>query len=93
MFSKQAGDVSSVDVAVIGGLMQDSRSKSTDGLPLLSKIPYLGEAFSYKENKTKKSELVIFLKPIVVNKPSLKGNFARYKSFLEEPKKTSATVK
>lgn len=81
------------DVAVIGGLMQDSRSKSTDGLPLLSKIPYLGEAFSYKENKTKKSELVIFLKPIVVNKPSLKGNFARYKSFLEEPKKTSATVK
>jgi MSHA biogenesis protein MshL len=58
------------DVAVIGGLMQDNRSKNTDGLPGLSKLPYLGDAFSYKENKTKKSELVIFLKPIVVNEPS-----------------------
>ena len=78
--------VKSGDVAVIGGLMQDVRSESTDGLPGLAKLPFIGDAFSYKENKTKKSELVIFLKPIVVGRPSLKGDFASYKRFLEEPK-------
>jgi len=78
--------VKSGDVAVIGGLMQDNRSESTDGLPTLSKLPFIGDMFSYKNNKTSKSELVVFLKPVVVNKPSLKGDFASYKRFLEEPK-------
>ncbi|MEZ5525712.1 MAG: pilus (MSHA type) biogenesis protein MshL [Pseudomonadales bacterium] len=75
--------VNNGDVAVIGGLMQDNRSNSTDGVPRVSKLPYVGDLFSYKENKASKSELVIFLKPIVVDKPSLKGEFAQYKRFLE----------
>lgn len=75
--------VNNGDVAVIGGLMQDNRSNSTDGVPRVSKLPYVGDLFSYKENKASKSELVIFLKPIVVDKPSLNGEFAQYKHFLE----------
>lgn len=71
------------DVAVIGGLMQDNRSDSTDGVPGLSKTKYFSDFFSYKDNKASKSELVIFLKPIVVDKPSLSGEFAQYKRFLD----------
>jgi len=71
------------DVAVIGGLMQDTRSNSTDGVPGLSKMDYIGDLFSYKDNEISKSELVIFLKPIVAEKPSLDGKFAKYKRFLD----------
>lgn len=85
--------VKSGDVAVIGGLMQDNRSESTDGLPTLSKLPFIGDVFSYKNNKTSKSELVVFLKPVVVNSPSLKGGFASYRRFLEEPKAVNTSGK
>jgi general secretion pathway protein D len=76
--------IKSGDVAVIGGLMQDNRSNSTDGVPQVSKLPFVGDLFSYKNNKASKSELVIFLKPIVANKPSLGGEFAQYKRFIEK---------
>ena len=70
------------DVAVIGGLMQDSRKYSTDGIPGLSKIGGFGDLFSYKDNSVSKSELVIFLKPIVAEEPSLSGPFEKYQTFL-----------
>ncbi|PCI21540.1 MAG: type II and III secretion system protein, partial [Piscirickettsiaceae bacterium] len=79
--------VRSGDVAVIGGLMQDSRSKSTDGLPHLSKLPVIGDFFSYRDDKVSKSELVIFLKPIVAKLPTLEGKFASYKRFLNNSSK------
>ena len=78
------------DVAVIGGLMQDNRSDSTEGVPGLSKTRFIGDFFSYKDNKASKSELVIFLKPIVVDQPSLEGDFAHYKRFLDN---ASSSVK
>ena len=54
-------------VVVIGGLMQDmsdDRSASTVGL---GDIPLLGNLFKHKKNRGLKSELVILLRPIVVN--------------------------
>lgn len=75
------------DVAVIGGLMQDTRKYSTDGIPGLSKLAGFGDFFSYKDNAVSKSELVIFLKPIVAEEPSLNGQFAKYKTFLNRQDK------
>lgn len=78
------------DVAVIGGLMQDTRRNSTDGIPVLSKTKFFGDLFSYKDNEVSKSELVIFLKPIVADKPSLDGEFAKYQQFLAGKKSNAA---
>ncbi|MEW4981632.1 MAG: pilus (MSHA type) biogenesis protein MshL [Cycloclasticus sp.] len=75
--------VKSGDVAVIGGLMQDNHRYSTDGVPGLSKMNFIGDFFSYKDNSVSKSELVIFLKPMVAEKPTLNGQFAKYKRFLD----------
>lgn len=77
------------DVAVIGGLMQDTRRNSTDGIPGLSKTKFFGDLFSYKDNEVSKSELVIFLKPIVADKPSLDGEFAKYQRYLAAQKSNS----
>lgn len=74
--------VNSGDVAVIGGLMQDEVNNSKRGIPVLSKVPYLGSLFRYEDDKTNKTELVIFIKPIVVKDASLNGDLSHYKEYL-----------
>ena len=74
--------VSSGQVAVMGGLMQDSVNNLKDAIPGLSKIPLIGDAFSYRNETSAKSELVIFLRPIVLKEASLDGDFKSYRSFL-----------
>jgi len=54
-------------MVIIGGLMQDQNQKLKEGIPILKDIPLIGNAFRHTVEKTKKSELVILLRPIVVN--------------------------
>jgi MSHA biogenesis protein MshL len=54
-------------IVVIGGLMQNSSRDADAGVPGLSRLPGLGYLFKNKEKSGIKSELVILLKPIVVN--------------------------
>jgi general secretion pathway protein D len=72
------------DTAVIGGLMQDQIDKSTTGVPLLSSIPILGSLFRYQDDKYVKSELVIFIRPVVTQDASLTGDFKEYRKYLLE---------
>ncbi len=51
---------------VLGGLMQNERIKSIDGIPGLAKIPGIGSLFSYTKDELKKTELVIFLRPTII---------------------------
>lgn len=70
------------ETAVIGGLMQDQINKENRGVPVLSSIPVLGAMFSYTEEKYIKSELVIFIRPVVIEDASLEGDLASYKKYL-----------
>lgn len=76
--------VNDSDTAVIGGLMQDQINKENRGVPILSSIPLLGALFSYTEEKFIKSELVIFIRPVVIEHASLDGDLADYKQYLLE---------
>lgn len=73
--------VSSGDIAVLGGLMQDSVSNQIDGIPGLQELPLAGGLFRYRSDKTTKSELVILIRPVVINDPSLEGDFKPYRVF------------
>ncbi len=53
-------------IVVIGGLMQNRTSNEDGGVPLLSEVPVLGNLFKQKRNQNIRSELIILLKPIVV---------------------------
>lgn len=53
-------------VIVIGGLMQDTVINGTATASALAKIPFIGNLFKHTRKRTVKSELVILLKPIVV---------------------------
>ena len=58
------------DIVVIGGLMQNSSNDNTAGIPVLSKLAGLGAAFRQRDRTSVKSELVILLRPIVINSDS-----------------------
>jgi general secretion pathway protein D len=51
---------------VIGGLIREQTDKTKEGLPILSKIPYLGMLFGYEKNAVRKVELLILITPHVV---------------------------
>jgi general secretion pathway protein D len=54
---------------VIGGLMQTQILESESKIPLLGDIPYLGNAFKRKIKSNQKTELMIFLTPVVIAAP------------------------
>ncbi len=52
---------------IIGGLIQDQQEKQHAQVPYLSAIPLLGRLFRSTANDYSKTELVIFLTPVIVN--------------------------
>jgi general secretion pathway protein D len=69
-------------VAVLGGLMQDSRSSVEDGIPGVNQIPGLGPLLSQRRDLNQKTELVIFLRAVVVRDASVDGDYSAYRSLL-----------
>jgi general secretion pathway protein D len=74
--------IRSGDIAVLGGLMEDSIAYSTGRIPLAGQIPIVGELVTKRDNATKKSELVIFLRPVVIKDASLDGDYAGLRDHL-----------
>lgn len=74
-------------IIIIGGLMQNKTSEKLSGVPFLDKVPFIGAAFRRTEQEALKSELVILLRPTVVENSSwqkrLKVIANRYKSLDE----------
>jgi general secretion pathway protein D len=59
-------EVADGQTVVIGGLMTDEIQKKSDEIPLLGRLPGIGQLFSYRDEAVKKSELVLFLRPTVI---------------------------
>lgn len=74
--------VNSGDVAVIGGLMQDTVDESDSSVPFLATIPIIGRLFSYSDDSHSKTELVIFLRPKVIRHADINADLADFKSHL-----------
>ena len=68
---------------VLGGLMQNERESGKDGVPGLSRIPKLGKLFSYSSDRMVKTELVIFLKPTVINHGSQSQSNVRLSDYYD----------
>lgn len=54
-------------VIVIGGLLQNDMREQIAGVPVLSKLPFLGSFFRRTEQLSSKIELVILLRPRITN--------------------------
>lgn len=53
-------------VVVIGGLMETRSVERKAGVPVLGRLPVMGHMFRHTLTSTRKSELVILLRPVVV---------------------------
>ena len=58
------------EIAVMGGLMQDDNRSNDNAIPGLSRVPLLGNAFKMALREYEKTELVIFLRPLIVRNPA-----------------------
>ena len=75
--------VRSGQIAVLGGLIQDQIDLKDQGIPGLAELDVIGDAFTYRNNQHKKSELVIFLRPRVV--ASIDKPLDVYSDYLPDP--------
>jgi general secretion pathway protein D len=81
--------VNSGDMAVLGGLIEDSVNDVEDTVPILNSIPILGSIFSSRNRNNTKTELVVFLRPIVIKDASIDGDYRAYRSLIPADNFTS----
>ncbi len=74
------------DIAVMGGLMQESVNNQRDQVPGAGSLPLVGNLFRYINDNSTKSELVIFLRPTVVRDASIQGDYANFQGLLPDEK-------
>ena len=67
-------------VVVIGGLMMNITSDEVGGVPGISDVPIVGEAFKQKRKSSRRSELAILLRPVVVDKNKVWSNYTKQSS-------------
>ncbi len=68
---------------VLGGLMQNRRSDSEEGVPLLKDVPILGRLFRSDVDATSKRELLVFVTPRIVDPNEAAVLARRYQDHFE----------
>ena len=61
-------------IVVIGGLIQNSSEDNNSAVPFFSEIPLVGELFKQRRFQSRKSELVILLRPVVAGMPEMNAD-------------------
>jgi pilus assembly protein CpaC len=64
-------DLSEPKTIALSGLIKKETGEASNGLPGLSRIPILGALFSSKDYRENRTELVIFVRPEVINSEDL----------------------
>lgn len=62
--------VNSGQAVVMGGLLEDRVTVSSDGVPVLNELPGIGKLFKNETNSISKTEIVIFLEATILNSPA-----------------------
>ena len=75
--------VNTNQIAVLGGLMQDTFRDSDKQTPFAGDIPIFGNLFKSQSRESLKTELVIFLRPVVISNASIDGDLRDYRQYLE----------
>ncbi len=82
--------VNSGQVAVLGGLMQDEQRDLTDRVPGLGQLPLLGYAFSGQNRASKKTELVVFIRPTVIRQADVvAGDLRAFQALLPDAEQST----
>jgi general secretion pathway protein D len=77
-------------IVALGGLVQDGTDTAIEKVPLLGDIPGLGLLFRYETRKQTKTNLMVFLRPIVLREGAAAATFTseRYRQMQAEQEGT-----
>ena len=64
--------------------MEDRIDYKNQRLPVFGQIPIAGELVNSRNNLAQKTELVIFLRPVVIRDASLDGDYANMRGYLPD---------
>ena len=85
------------DIIALGGLLDDNERRTIEAIPLLSKIPGIGELFKSRSRSHVKTNLMVFIRPTILRSPAdgqrlaaqrygyIRGEQIRYGKPGEEP--------
>ncbi len=75
--------VRSGETIILGGLVENNKIQNKNGIPFLNKIPFLGFLFGAANDTGKRSEIVVFITPYVLDSPEeIETESARRKAAL-----------
>jgi len=63
-------------IIVLGGLISDTTSADNEGVPGLADIPFIGNLFKYKTRSRAKTNLMVFLRPVIVRSKEQSASLA-----------------
>ncbi|CAM2782310.1 pilus (MSHA type) biogenesis protein MshL [Moritella viscosa] len=72
------------EIIVIGGLMKTANKDLVSKVPFLGDIPWLGELFTHRSQSVQKTELIILIKPVVVDQNTWRLELERSAELLEQ---------
>jgi len=77
-------------IVALGGLVQDDMTATVDKIPLLGDLPLIGSLFRYDTRRQTKTNLMVFLRPLVLRDSTAYGGVTteRYRQLLGEQEKT-----
>lgn len=80
--------VKSGGVMILGGLMEDVSVNTDTGVPWVSEVPFIGNAFKSTSKETRKKELIIFIKASIVSPDGSVAPADRviYDKFTDDPR-------
>jgi general secretion pathway protein D len=59
--------VTSGQTVLLAGLISESQTRNRSGIPLLDRLPGIGDAFTTQNNKgIQRTELIIFIRPQII---------------------------
>ena len=79
-------NVNSGQIAVMGGLIQDRVNDIEDSVPGANRLAGIGRLFENKNLTSTKTELVVFMRPIIIRDASIDGDYRGYRTFLPDDK-------
>ncbi|WP_407123211.1 hypothetical protein [Bradyrhizobium sp. STM 3561] len=63
---KSAVSVANGQAVVLAGLISEDQKGDRSGIPLLDEIPGLDDLFSHQSKEGKRTELIIFIRPQII---------------------------
>ncbi len=72
------------EIIIIGGLMKTAKKDLVAKMPFIGDIPFIGELFTNRSQSVEKTELVILIKPVVVDQNTWRLELERSSELLNK---------